>query len=88
MSILFRQLEQMGLSPVDISSVVMLVQEIIAARNKHPRCPTGHHAMSVIREEYLELEREVFKQKFNVEDARREALHLAASALRLVSEHL
>lgn len=47
-----------------------------------------HEAIAVIREEYLELEQECFKNQkiYNLEAQRKEAKQLAAMAIRLMIE--
>lgn len=66
-----------------------IAQEVRRAQTKHPSSPSFHHALAVIREEYLELEREVFTDGIDTRReiqarAREEAQHLAASAMRLI----
>jgi hypothetical protein len=47
---------------------------------------TEHEGIAVIREEYLELEREVFKKQTEYDCAalRKEAVHVAAMAMRFI----
>lgn len=59
------------------------------AKAKHPSCPSAHHAISVIREEYLELEKEVFTDGIDYKEeirvrARKEAIQLAATCIRML----
>ena len=60
--------------------------ELGRAKRKHPDCPTLHHAMSVIREEYLELEKEVFTQNKDRAAINKEAIHLATTCIRLIMD--
>jgi len=66
-----------------------IATEFSKAKDKHPSCPSAHHAMSVIREEYLELEREVFTDGIDHNEvvrtrARKEAIQLAATCIRML----
>jgi hypothetical protein len=58
--------------------------EVGAAIRKHPEFPSLHHAISVIREEYLELEREVFTDSFDSIKIRKEAIQVCATCIRLL----
>jgi len=67
----------------------VIAEELEKAKRKHPQCPTAHHAMSVIREEYLELEREIFTDGIDHElviraRARKEAIQLAVTCIRML----
>ncbi len=63
-----------------------IVQEIGRAKRKHPDCPTLHHAIAVIREEYLELEHEIFVDNKDRAAIDKEAIQLAATCIRLIMD--
>ena len=65
----------------DISN--LLVQEYAGASNKFGAFNTTHEGIAVIREEYLELEAEVFKNG-SKEDMMGEAIQLGAMAMRFI----
>lgn len=64
-------------------------EEIQTAKEKFPSMFINQHeAIAVIREEYLELERECFlnQKNYSLERQRKEARQLAAMAIRLMIE--
>jgi hypothetical protein len=66
--------------------------ELGRAKRKHPDFPTLHHAMSVIREEYLELEKISFTNGVSRDSILRnqlriETIHLAATCVRLLMDN-
>jgi hypothetical protein len=64
---------------------VRVVDEIKRAETIHPpEYATMHDGMSIIREEYLELEREVYKKKVDKKKVVMEAMHLAGTAMKLM----
>jgi hypothetical protein len=73
-----------------IDSIFKEVEEELGrAKRKHPEMPSAHHAISVIREEYLELEKEIFTDGIDTTlgiqfRARREAIQLAVTCIRLI----
>lgn len=70
--------------------VSLLVQEELRSAEK--AFPLGfknqHEAIAVIREEYLELEREVFlkQSEYDIARQRKEAVQLAAMCMRFIKE--
>ena len=57
------------------------------ARAAHPQpMVDGHHALGIIREEFHELEIEVFKRRLNREQFNDELLDLAAMCLRAIED--
>jgi hypothetical protein len=72
-------------TPVEFRATVALnlaADELKRAMAKFGPMASGHEGIAVIREEYLELEREVFWG--TREAAREEAIQLAAMALRFL----
>lgn len=68
------------------SAILTLQTHFEHATQKHDPGHSPHECLSFIREEYKELEAEVFKQESQREDWRmmREAYHIAVTALRFV----
>lgn len=60
-----------------------VAEELYNAQKKHGDFASAHEAIAVIREEYLELEREVFKRTPDPYSMRFEAIQLGAMALKL-----
>ena len=61
-----------------------VVREMFRGREMYGQYASTHEAVAVIREEYLEFEREVFHG--TPEAAVKEAVQLAATAMRFVME--
>lgn len=55
-------------------------------RAKHGNMVSPHEALAVIREEYLEMEREVFRQTIDRRALRKELTHLGAMAARAIED--
>lgn len=71
-------------SPEKIAREV--VEEYRRARAKHKPYPTAHHGLAVIEEELAELREHVYHDTYTSEDAHKEALQIAATALAFVLE--
>lgn len=67
-----------------------LADEAYAAAVEFPPFHSTHEGLAIIREEYLELEREVFKKQSEYDRVmmRKEAVHLGAMALRFIYDLL
>lgn len=71
---------------------VLIINEILAelerAESKHKPMATPHHGLSVIRAEYLELEREVYAEKSDTLNERmvEECIHVGAMAIRFLKD--
>jgi hypothetical protein len=66
-----------------------IIDEILRAKQLFPSMFINQHeAIAVIREEYLELEQECFKNQrnYDLDAQRKEAKQLAAMAIRLMVE--
>ena len=63
-------------------------QEFIIATSKYPKFNSRHEGLAILREEYIELEQEVFKNhtkdKEAFEKMRKEAVQVAAMAMRFI----
>ena len=67
-------------------TIQLIKKELELARNKFPKFNTEHEGIAVIREEYLELEQEVFKKQseYNIDQIKKEAIQLGAMAMRFL----
>jgi len=64
----------------------LIADELIAARREHAPMHSPHEGIAVIREEYRELEDEVFLKKQSKEDMKKEAIQLSAMCVRLIAD--
>jgi hypothetical protein len=72
-----------------VEALTQVELEVYEAKAKFPSMFINQHeAIAVIREEYLELEQECFKnqKRYDLEAQRKEAKQLAAMAIRLIIE--
>jgi len=72
--------------PADREVLIAVVAELRRARKGHGVFPSLHHALAVVREEYLEFEHEIFKRDVDPAGVAREAVQLAAMAVRTLSD--
>jgi hypothetical protein len=73
------------MTTVITTGVITEVQDALRkAIAKHPSFPSLHHAISVIDEEFIELKTEAYRQHVDGDRLRKEALHVAAMAIRLI----
>ena len=68
----------------DSDAMVDVMAEVTRARSLHPAYHSGHEGYAVILEELDELWEEVRKRHQDKEAMRREAIQVAATALRFV----
>lgn len=66
----------------------IIKQDLDRSRTVFDDMNTYHEGISVIREEYLELERIVFSKTQSRDDMRKEAIHLAAMCIRFIEDLL
>ena len=69
-----------------VSALRLIREEHERAMDKFGKFKSPHEGLSIIREEYKELEREVFSQfdKRDIDKMRKEATQLGAMALRFM----
>lgn len=71
------------------SITALIIKEHTRAKTLFPKnfC-NQHEAIAVIREEYLELEKEIFlnQKNYNLSNQRKEAIQLAAMCIRFINE--
>jgi hypothetical protein len=75
----------------DVERLAMeIAKEVERARALWPAINTPHEGIAVIREEYLELEEEVFKKQTEYDRVamRKEAVHVAAMGMRFILDLL
>lgn len=62
--------------------------ELISARSAYPKMHSPHHALGVLDEEVFELRLEIYKKPMDRdrEKLRREAVQVAATAIRIIEE--
>jgi len=63
-----------------------VIEEFNSARKKHPKFNSAHEGYAVILEEMDELKAEVWKRKHDPELMRKEAIQVAAMALRFLTD--
>lgn len=68
------------------STLPAVAAELLRARSQHAPIVSAHEALAVIREEYLEVEREVFARTIDRAALRKELLQLAAMCVRTVED--
>ena len=66
----------------------LVYKELAKAVNKFGAFNSTHEGIGIIREEYLELEKEVFKKQseYDMENMKIEAAHVAAMAIRFMQD--
>lgn len=66
--------------------ITELQRQFNKAITKHPPYPSLHHGISVIDEEFIELKTEAYKQTVDWAALKKEAFHVAVTALRLIED--
>lgn len=66
------------------SVLTELATEMERARQLHGDIVSPHEGIAVIREEYLEAEREVFRKHIDQDMLRKELIHTANVCLRMI----
>ena len=67
-----------------ISALRLIREEHERAISKFGKFHNAHEGWGVLREEYLELEAEIMKKNRDIDLMRKEAIHVAAMALRFI----
>lgn len=71
----------------DEAAMALVSAELLRTRQKFPRpFASPHEGIGVLREEYLELEAEAFRQRVDSARMRDEAVQVAAMAVRFVAD--
>lgn len=70
----------------EITTLGAVAHELERARKAHAPLHSGHEALAVIREEYLEVEKEVFRRERDHDALRKELIQLAAMAVRALED--
>ena len=70
----------------DARALNEITEELQRARTNHADFTSAHEGLAVIREEYCELEREVFlkREHRSAEKMHKEAIQIAAMAIRFI----
>lgn len=63
-----------------------VIREIQSAEKKFPAMRSAHEGYAILLEEVRELEAEVFRKEAPIDRMRKEAIQVAAMALRFVSD--
>ncbi len=61
-----------------------LLHELAKAESKYPPYHSAHEGLAIIEEEFEELKRVVWQKKPDTWELRKEALHVACTALRFL----
>lgn len=69
-------------SAVEHAAYALIIQELERAQRLHREFPTYHHALGIVREEYKELEAEVFKRDIERWAVAHELVQLGAMVVR------
>lgn len=66
----------------------LVVDEVVSSRQQYPSTVSHHHGLGVMEEEVYELRMEVYKKRRDRdrEQMRREAVQIAATAIRFIEE--
>jgi molybdopterin biosynthesis enzyme len=78
--------DQGELTADEVLAVHAVVAEYLSASRKHPKFNSAHEGYAVILEEMDELKDEVWKRHHDAELMRKEAVQVAAMALRFLTD--
>lgn len=65
-------------------AIDLVKNELLRAYLEFPSFKNPHEGIAIIREEYLELEREVFNKQADMDNMKKEAAHVAAMGIRFI----
>lgn len=69
-----------------LKAFVAVEDELEAAGDKFPQFNSAHEGLAIIQEEFEELKEAVFRKGFTLEQRQKEAIQLAAMAIRFLTD--
>lgn len=75
-----------NLGDAEVRALTAIASELNSAIGTYPAFASAHEGHSILREEYLELEREVFRKKRSRQSLSEEAAQVGAMAARFLTD--